>query len=83
MGAVLFLARVGQKIFDTRRSRVPAGPSVESPNCAMRLVSQALPFDPATSIRAAPMAVASKAVILTCVFVLACNSGGSDWKLSV
>jgi uncharacterized protein len=32
---------------------------------------------------AATMAVASKALILTSVFVLACNSGGSDWKLSV
>ena len=37
----------------------------------------------ATSIGAAPMAVASKALILTSVFVLARNSRGSDWKLAV
>ena len=29
------------------------------------------------------MAVASKAAILTSLFVLACNGGGSDWKLFV
>ena len=34
MGTVLFLARVGQKIFDTRRSRVPPGPGIDSPSYA-------------------------------------------------
>jgi len=37
----------------------------------------------ATSIGPEPMAAACQALILTSVFVLACNSGGSDWKLSV
>jgi hypothetical protein len=82
MGAVLFLARVGQKIFDTRRRRVPPGPGINSPSYAREAGESDVRLT-ATSIGAEPMAVACKALILTSVFVLACNSGGSDWKLSV
>ena len=61
MGAVLLLARVGEKIFDTQRSGVPAGA------LDVRLVL--------SLIGAVAMAIASKAPIATQVSVLACNSG--------